>query len=1415
MSEIRGTVPGAQARLQARVSAKEIAGKEVSIEVNAPERADHKLMLHELSEQVEKGLVERYVREEVWNRVDNDGNSVWIEDFNRDFEQKKESIYKTLITQRELGEWKESTQEQINLLRELQDIINRQDADAMLSMRGSLNLMGGGRRGDVGYEASQQLAEIFKRVAKQQQITEDSRRAASDAIEKLIRQQLGVEEALAGANPTTRWVDLTPEAQAHVWRFYLNLRWKGELGTIRRSAEFKVLTRRRDTNGRRAPWKVMPGADRQVYEAILAWRALNEKLKAEDDPEKRAAIQAEMDEREKFVGEWTSNLTATHDGRMETGPVGVSQVKQGAWEEIRHTIDLLREGDKWQQGIGQVKKTFVFAGATYDQSSWEAVDLKTRIFYQFGAAKNALKRLDAIAQLPQTERDQQLRQLFTVTGRPDARDRVKKEMETQLRELRNQRDTIEGEIRKVQSKVREAHSEVTSLQDQLNEANRIRTSLEAAGYGPGSTSGGNQQRRTSGQSVDDYTAAIRRIQSLETSVSQAQQRERDAQAQLNELRADPTSATPGAPGKLDRVITAIQDLERQIQAGGDPGLVQKYEQENDEARQKHISTLREKLVKFVTQSTLENEFETLFDNNDVQAIGNLTGLGSHEDTRHKKWLLSDPSLANTGDIENQDGVVTFSGDYAFINASALPGQAGRLSPDILQQMLDNVEAYPELKKLVDRLQEENKIVIVTSFTVSNDVDGGMIEKSISQAGRQFDFEAAEQLKKQNKWTDKQLFEHWLDDLNIQRLLGVRPEEVEARYARWIAKNHHLRQTHFNAKDGWTFINTSVSTSTPMFFETMIRRMVDAGVDLTSEGYRMAPFYQQAGQTNEYTYTITDKDLTRKVKFRGEELTVNPEAPKTIVKRVYMSLMKELELYYNRSMMGGQATSNAEWMTEDDIMKLGAFVDANLALIQKKMITLRSIYSELEVENPDPNVPPVDPNTVLQKMIDWSEGRLTREVDGTIERDPGMVNLTYDILDENGNFIEESHNSELWLEFNGTSQYLGKLKRDLREMEKLYANTVVNPNTPPEELEYIEQEYYKALNARRTFEVRQYALGMQAAGRMAEMDNKEVGRVFSNRYAKITSNAILRLQERKMRAVFEYENDVRSIGNPKNVAKRLVGRLAKSRVGEWARSMGNTIGIGDRFLREVDQHVIAEQIRDKMDTEIVRRLSAHIAHSIETGYQREWSGVFHPESSDLLFGPDDVRGIDGIPITDDIDAPSAQLSPTGERYLKALELRIRDDISDAVDRTILNNRHIMIKAGKKRGWNIDEIMVNGFNARMNDKADIEDRPGGGVQYNMYGRLDFEEPYTRQPDGTLRPKYDATPVSMVERWLWDETHARMRRSNAHNNNWNLLRIQRAPRDTQAVHPRHNIPSVAAQHRNAQARGHEDAVNNQGRD
>ncbi len=1390
MANLVGPAHRTHAPLQTRVSPELIAGKEVGIETNPGKRADFRQFLRPLNTPVEEGMKKKYTRDEVW-KLDENGRSVYIRDFEKEFQKKKQDVYKIIVTREDPEKWDEANQKAIGYLNQLIDIVNRQDAGAMMDMRSNMGFIQRGGRNDIGAAASEQLASIFRRVEKEKEITEHTKREANEAIQALLKQQIGIHEALANADLNTQWDDLKPEVQAYVWRSYLNYQWAAVNGTIERNAELKVLTEREN-----APWRVRAGRQRQVYAAILEWRALDERLKAEKDPEERLLIRDSMRHQEEIVNRWTSDLTGTFNEREEDGAVATNQIKNGAWSEIRHTIDKLREKD------GTAKNVFVQATASYSQGSWEAIDMKTNIYFTFGAAKNAFKRLQDMTPEEFAEGNFVAGKDISPANIAELYGETEKEHQLSAKELKES-----------ESKIEDAEEVAERLKDEIKIIVAETEGYRSADPSTGGATGGRSGGKGSGGGVrrDEIHDAYDRLR-------YSRQQLREAEHKLEDLRETHEKKVARfrlSSENFEELAEAYKNQELQL------GSNELASSRSREEKVKYYKDLAQRLHAFLTQEKLHKDFYESFNENDVRTIAKLTGLEAAVNGYTKEVTLA-CGLANDGDIRTMEidektGIasptdkIVFSGDYAFINAWAVAEQDGQVSADIVEQMLDNPDAFPEIKALIDKAKKKGKIVIVVSFAITNDIDGGTLSRPIEGGNREFDVDAAEQIKTANRWTDAELFTHWLDDLEIQKRVGIRPEEIERRYSEWIARQHQFRQKHFNAEDKWTFINVNIGASTPAFFETHIRRMVDAGLTVDSHGWRRL---QTLGRSNEYAITVTDENQNRQVYYRGQELTTFSEgAEKTLVGRVYKSLMNELELFYSRTLMGnpvGVDGSNFEG-DDDATMKAGAFAMANADLLRQKMMYLEAIYQD----------PELNAEERLAKMVDWSQGKNTyeqrynngnlkivsrstpieeirriREQGGMIvydgDPDPGMTHLTYELVDSSGEFIQESSNPELWQYVNATAQWVGKLGRNLREATWMYAQTMTNPNATASERMHAETEYVAALGDRRNWEIRQKMLGKQFTGQLNGLDSKELGAEVASTYADITGTQMRRLHEQQMRATFELDEIIRP--DAKNAMRRLVGRLAKSRVAEVVHGFNRMVGIksGDMFLGEIHQDTIKSMVRNKMDTMIDKTLSAHMVHAYQTGYNAEddfFGNLFNPSTSDTLYP--------------NSDAPGIRMSETGEALFEGKIHRIKEDIQDFTDRIILDNMHTMVNVAKHRGTNIDEILYMALNGDANDTQAVEwNGSKGQFQWNMYRKKPTPMSMLEvQMLNEVAKRADASPIAYA-----DSAGEVLARSAGHAINdvgQALLGRDMRPPDTRTVPFNRSQPSIGGQHRDSDKR------------
>lgn len=1275
---LRGPMPHRDAPIQILPSAQEIAGKEVTFEANAPERADWRVLLGKLHSG-EEGLVKRYIEEAETRKEGN--RNYYMALFEREFDENPQDILERHLSKKDREELQTEVQSLIEMCKQLNQVVATEDEAAMRDFQRQFSQFGT-RNANLGADVERELAGLIKAVTEEKKAINETKKKAMAVIGQLYEEQMNVKKDLLEGITTVRYENLSPHTQAWLKQWYFRHRWDFEEGTIKRNAELRVLTTYRP----KAPHMVMDGRERHIYPAIVAWRELNDELSATDDPIKRDEIKAKMKTMEDTVQHWSSALTGTFDERFELGPTAVPQIRHGAWDEIQGTIDRLRDEN------GNIQKAVVITSATYDQGSWEAMGMKSNIFFQFGVARNALKHLNELGveglgrfigrHLEDLGFDQPKNNMVEI-----------RHAERALREAEEKKNALDASHLEQQNAYNRAERDE---QDSEQEITNLRNFIQANNLQPlpggGGGNRGNNQRNTNHDSYQLLANAMSRRLNAHNAVEDARAKIDAISLEIIKANEEKDQATRRL-SELKYKEKAFAPQKRELQAGNVVPI---------DTEQKYDS-LTKKLQQYIEQESLEKDFYELFSQDEIRLIAKLGGVEAHQNARTKKYSLS-ARLVNSGD-DQTDG---FESDYAFIDLSAIGHQKGRSSPTALEDVLNNPGRYPELAELIAKLQKKdnNKVLLVLNSPPRNDVDGGMIENEIFNVGRLFNNEEALALKSENNWKDADLFNHWLDDLEVQARLGVRPEEIEARYTAWMARQHQLRNNFFSADNGWTFLNTNIASSTTTFFETTIRRMVDANLQLTSTDYRKLKFNKTLGRTNEYAVTITDKNLNLRVLYRNMELNASPEAPKTRAARLYRSIANMLALYHQRSQIGGQSIVNGEHLDPDE---MGAFIMANLNLIEAKTMRLQAIYDD----------PTLQPEERIEKMLDFYENELTH--------------LSYDLLDENGEFVTEAANPELWEYYNDTSQWLGKLKRNQREAEERYSYTLMNRNATQEEIDLAEVNYAEHLGERRNFEVKQHLLGLQATGQLKERSAKEIGQIIAKRHSSIGSDALMRIQEHSMRAYFGYDDDedAYSVFNVTNVARRLVGKLAKNRIADLARAVGRRMGIGDRFLREVDQSIVSAQIRKKMDTQIIKRAAAHISLNVQTGYQNSWRGIFAPSRSTLLYDNDNTGGILDTP-----GGPGVDMSPTARRYMSALERRVGEDIGDAIDRILRNNMHVMVKAASKRGWNIDQMMKTYLDAGMNDKQVVENG-----YYNMYGK-------------------SATNISMLEYGFLQELRARTR-------------------------------------------------------
>lgn len=1307
--------------IQRRPSAEVVAGQEIGLELTAPEQSDFMLMFRELDE-AEVGLVSRNIDAEL-RRKGEDGRLFWrgqwedVFDFDaaedpdnpdqRTEEVKRQSHQRAFErflderTKEEIDAEQEAMEKDLNnILEKIKDA----DVESMADMRQSFNF--GRARQDLDPEAGKALAGLIDQITTDKNENRALKRQAIKVVETMIKQRIKVrQELLEGRILTYEQLDSATQARVKDW--FMADRRRRDIGTIDRNETLRVLCRHKD----RAPASVLKGRVRQVWGARLRYLKNQSQLKIEENEEERARLLEETNADIETVRKFTSKLSAAGNkeagDRFERDPTGLEQIRHQAWGWIKYTIDNLRESppaeEQERSQLGRPKKTFVYGTGAFAPESWEALNEQNTLFYQFGLARNTLKKLESLGNTEEEKATAFARDFAAVprtekilpTASAEA-EKLFEEVKAENAEAHEKQKEVEQKLRAAQRKNALAKSQHDSAQATVNAYNKAIASGEKQEQQP------DQKKGQGGKKVDQgqFNAALTKFKEAQTQLNNTEAEAQEAEEELKEINERVTASDENYHERLEL-----------INAGGISETEGARLDQAEELKKNQYKNLVKKLRAFIDQDGPRADFPSI--GADKRVIERLLGMKEKE-------------------IDNPPVVYVGEGDYAFINADKIPEYSKRISSDALKQIMEHPEDYPGISQLLQTLKDQNKIVIVVSFNMTHDPEGGVIEELFTGTGTMFDQQMADELKASNDWTDDQLFEHWLDDLNLQRDLGIRPEEMEERYTAWMARNHQLRTEHLSAEDGWTVINTYISSSAGRFFDNTIRRMVDSGLPLTSDSFRQSPFYRYLDSTNQQTVTITNKSNERKVLWRNEEINAAPEAPKTVLARVYQSIKNRLELYQQHAKIGGQTVSFG-----DDIEKLGAFFLAHKELIEYKMLMLESIYQD----------PRFTDEERLERMLKWREGRLTDITDAEGKVDRGLLDLTYDLIQENGQFIDENHHPELWKFYNNTHQWEGKLERNLRESRERYAKVIARMTTHPdlvdhEEIDDAEADYLYNLGERRNFGVRLRMLGRQAAGEFQNATEEQIAQTFAREYGLETAEKQRSLDEEQMRQIFEMDDSI-PLTWWERFNRRASGAIAKTKLADFGRAMAKTLGhltghsIGDIFLNEGDLKQIQVEIDKKLDTSLFRRAAAHSALVIQTGYQEGWRGTLRPKAKSILHPRSSaVRELTGG------EGPTGiYYSPAGELAYQGMRIRVEQDVEDAISRVIGNNMHRMIKSAKDRGWNIDEIMKTFLDAKMNDTQEVELR-AGQWQYNMYGR-------------------EPTRISMLEELFLGEVRQRLQR------------------------------------------------------
>ncbi len=1298
--------------------AEDISGKEVHLEGTPGRLANSDIMLDELSDQVEVGLKKRFVtnrRRELEN-----GEAKWLTRFEAEFQGDAPHIYRDMVLDRDEASWDADLRLAKSSLQELLEELNKAKATTFKTLGEQIGIMT--RQFQVSEETDRTIRALILQATEDKDAFDTARNEAIRVIKGILDEQTAIKLELTQAM-TTSWDSTSNATKAFIKRRWFAKRWAEELGTIEREAELDVLKRRYN-----APYEVHTGHERKVYEAILEWRKLKAKMNAGGlDQTRRAEIGRAMKEQAAVVQEHTSTLTGTFDSRFEQDADGISQAKGAAWAEIHDLID------KNRTTTGDVKKTFLEINANYDRGSIETANEKAMAFFQFGIAKNALKQFGRY-NITQYLRDFPYQ---TMEEDPELDDKRRPAMVAEKRDAADAAHQEATKLREIHKELNDKQTETQLLYEDMAAAvNELKTQ-----YNINRANAPLVRNPAGGADIPDPVALREYREQFQTRLAHLVLQRDRMQKALAEARNETKAADQRALAaerdhtEKQAAYSAINTLHSTPTdlATRRATAARTIRTDSGAYARERLRDLRTKLQQFVGQDNLRKDFYSIFNDREILVIAKICGeIPTQKHERTGRRIFAPRVVETCGGAD---------ADYWFINPYAIPEWTGKVSNDVVRELFDNAGRYPEVQQMVNDLKTHNKIVIVAGFPVNFDLDGGMNEQQLAQTGQELDLSDSKFKAMKAAYgfaNDSDFFARWLDDLELQEKLGMRPEEMEDRYATWMAKRHLLRNQHFAAGEGWTYVDTAVASSARRFVDTA-KRLRDGGYELTGVDFRRSPYYNRLIRDNEYAVTVTENTGQRKVSFRNQELTEKNEAPQTVAKRLYDSYRGTLNLYYQRTQIGGQSTAFDADAPIDD---LGNFVQANMALIQKKMQILKSIYE----------YPTMSAEEKISNMIRFRSGDpifapsiglvtpgapppvgVPLFTDANGNPDPGMIYLTYDIVTAAGDPNLQATNPELWAELDATVNWQKKLNTDYRDAEQRLVNTLSNRSATAIEIDTAEAFYDTQLQLMRNYKVRSHLLGMQAAGRFSEMDSSGIAEYMADMHSDVAMTAVIRRQELEMAARNRLDTDHPRILQPlRQLAVGLVGKLARNRVADFARGVGNAIGVGDKFLRELDERQVTHLIENKVDDEVFRRVAAHVALNLKTGYSNNfWHVRPGNAKSDVYPRTSDVRDLLGLRSNQAITG-GVEMTQTGQRLLKGLmKTRLKDDVNEAVERTIRLNMSQFVRAGKKGGWNVDEVIHTYLNAKMKDTQRAVFR-SGRWETNMYATT-------------------GTPIAMADRWL----------------------------------------------------------------
>lgn len=1298
---------------------------------------------------VELGVVNRKF-EEIKNKQLEGGEYQRDKAYREAFEKAPQHWFTKMLTETSRDDWKIRLDEALETIKQIQNALAEKKSAQSGNLRGGMGTFNMGRMGNLNEEASNALGGLLRQMTNSAELDAKLEAKINTALGQITDTRITINTELLSANAVTKYDNLSEVTKGFIFQEFLAYMKKFDEGTDQRTATLHTLIEMRKDS----PYKVFDGRDRFVYDAWQQGLEVVEELKSENDPRKRAELERRLEEYKDTVRMWTSTITGGYyNNRAELGPVGLRQAVNSAWAKVQHTINRLRGAD------GKPKFTLVMQSASHGDNSWEAQYLESDIYLQFGTTWNAYQRLD---QFNQTEHDNVRDAYFNPLNKEKWDDLQKKIDSTTERKIddvgtlfsdahKRIRDLVDepGQLTERLAETNADISRTTSYLEAINErmVQPIETESEdeedestAGGGGrtrrkkkKGSTSAG--ALKTLREERDTFRAErdslVKRKAEIEARQRVVESEARSAAAELIRLNEKYDWYTPMDPdgnvGGTDNTPESVRQARETYMQSERQKALARF---TDEAT-KNYAAFQEKLKDYV-RSINYKDYQSHFTNPEIEALGYLTGMGVNYNEKTGKNEFA-PEMAEHGTaelnlkikkVDPATGMVikdakgedtyderkidtNFSGDYVFFNPSKIPEWEGRLSVEYMEQVFRNPERDPAIKQLIDYAKSNNKILIVTTFPVKLENDGGMVEANAVQTGRALRIDRVQKLKALHGWKNIDVYREWLENPRIQEELGIRPEEMLTRIISDRARIHSWQR---ELLDGATVINLNNSVTipagkhdAPLSFEYMMLRQFEKFGRLSAEDVDEIGMYQALPRTNELAFTYNKADNTREIHWRNEILTNNETAPQTELDGLYQAIANQLDFYENRTRYYNNSRRISGPKDYDEIVKTGAYIKAHMDLIANKKLRLKALYL-----NPDATL------TIEEKT------KLLNEF-----RDKEMAHLSYEILDARGKPKLGQRNRELWEYYNGTAQWLGKLKRNERESRERYVITAVNEHAHEmgpggvSAYQLAEADYNYNKDERLSWEMETYAMGLEALGMTQNMDNKGSAALLADRYVAIKSEQLGQTEERTFRAMRGYDYDLgpdpssigewasRAIGTMATHAATDVMRKMILRINMMAQENGIDLHLpADRFMLNLRPDQIAEMIRMKDDNQLTTRLARRMGNRMKTGAQETIWDIFSPTDSNLLYK--------------DAYSPGLGWDETGKALYEGWQTRVRDDFFDAIDRWFLMYGSEILQDARVSGMPIRQILNTIENAGMNDNAVMEVGLDGRPQINPHGK-----------------------------------------------------------------------------------------------